>query len=217
MSSSLSFSQSSKFQSTTSKSFATNSVSFDCRAICSEYEAAFSPYAKQELDPEFKKALEDLPVPYDKDNSRHVAAYAKFLETYGTNYVRHVVLGGKRIYSTSMSSSDYSSLSSQSVDISSSMSFEMQAAMGSSAKAKAGLVKGAAKLASTMGGKAAAIGSIVDVVTEDTDNDTVLFGADASVASSYSLGMFASSKQQAEDSIKISQKKLEKSEVNVGE
>jgi len=217
MSSSLSFSQSSKFQSTTSKSFATNSISFESRAICSEFEAAFSPYAKQELDPEFKKALEDLPVPYDKDNSRNVAAYTKFMKTYGTNYVRYVVLGGKRIYSTSMSSSDYSSLSSQSVDISSSMTYEMQAAMGASASVNAGLVKGAAKLASTLGPQAAAIGSVVNVALENVDDDEVLFGVDANVASSFNLGMFASSKQQAEDAIKISQKKVEKSEVNVGE
>ena len=57
------FSQSSKFESETQQSKSERSVSFESRAICSEFEASFIPSFEQALDDEFVKAREALPVP----------------------------------------------------------------------------------------------------------------------------------------------------------
>ena len=51
-----------------------------------------------------------------------------------------------------MSQSDYSSLVSQSVDVESTLSYEMSSAISASASVKAGLVKAAASAASKFGG-----------------------------------------------------------------
>ena len=127
----------------------------------------------------------------------------------------YVILGGKRIYTTSMSQQDYSSLVSQSVDVASTMSFEMSAAMGSSQQVKAGLVKGAAAVASKFGGpQAAAIGGMVDVALGGVDDEEVLFGASVEADSKYSLSQFASSKDQAEQAMKISNVKTTNKEVS---
>mmetsp|Transcript_16541 Transcript_16541/g.35732 ORF Transcript_16541/g.35732 Transcript_16541/m.35732 type:complete len:117 (-) Transcript_16541:398-748(-) len=116
-----------------------------------------------------------------------------------------------------MSQQDYSSLVTQSVDVASTMPFEMSAAVSASAGVKAGLVKGAASLASSFGGpKGAAIGSIVNLGLEGVDNDELLFGGKVSSNSAYSLGQFASNMKQAEDALKISELKLTKEEFTIG-
>lgn len=58
-----SFSSSTKFKAYQETNVKTNNVSFEARAICSEFEASFNPYAEQVLDAEFESALGDLPVP----------------------------------------------------------------------------------------------------------------------------------------------------------
>ncbi len=217
-SSSAAFSLSEKFKSDRSVSVSTNSVSFEARAMCSEYEAKFKPYAEHELDPEFLKALKSLPHPYDKDNQKDVSMYDKFITTYGTHYIRKLVLGGKRIYSNSMTSQDYASLISDSVDVSSTMDFEVSAAMGASMAVKASHVKAAAKAATLLGGPTtAAIGNVaVEVMGDTIADDEVFFGADYNQASSFSMSNFASNSRQAEALQKMSSKKVTSSEVNVG-
>jgi len=217
VSASYAFSQSEKFESTSATSQKSSSVSFESRAVCSEFEASFIPDVQHELSPEFKQALDNLPVPFNKGNRRHRSIWKKFFSTFGTNYVTYLVLGGKRINSMSMSQQDYSSLVSQSVDVESTMSFEMSAAMGASQQVKAGLVKQAASLATQFGGaQAAMVGSVVSVGLEGVDDDTVLFERSIDLESKYSLGQFAKSKTQAENALEISQTKTTNQEYTIG-
>ena len=63
---------------------------------------------------------------FDPDNERIVALYRKFIAVYGTHYVQKLVLGAKRVYTTTMSSRDFSDLTRQSVDVSNTLSVQMQ-------------------------------------------------------------------------------------------
>ena len=79
-------------------------MSFESKAICSEFEASFSPFAQHEMEDLFKNAMKKLPVPFDPENSIHKAIFTKFVNTYGTHYANQIVLGGKRVLETSMTS-----------------------------------------------------------------------------------------------------------------
>lgn len=59
----LSFSQSAKFKKFHETNIKTNSVSFEARVICSEFEVSFNPYSEYVLDEDFERACNDLPVP----------------------------------------------------------------------------------------------------------------------------------------------------------
>jgi hypothetical protein len=190
-----SFSLSSSFESARESRTAKSSVSFEAKAVCSEFEASLIPGYNHTLSEEFKNATSNLPVPYDKANPRHRKVWRTFFRNFGTEYVRYVVLGGKRIETTSMSEQDYSSLVSDSVSVASSMSFEMSAAMGASAKVKAGMVKNAAALLSKAGPKGAAIGSVVNVALAGADDDDVVLGGEYNEKSSSSLAHFASNQR----------------------
>uniref|UniRef100_A0A7S4T2A7 Uncharacterized protein n=1 Tax=Ditylum brightwellii TaxID=49249 RepID=A0A7S4T2A7_9STRA len=137
LSTTCSFSRSQRFKRASSQSVSTNCVSFESCAICSEYEASFSPYTEQELGPLYKSALGGLPVPSDKENPPHELIYGNFI----TAYVKKLVLGGKRITTTQMNAQDYAGLVLEEVDVAQTMSFEMTSAMGATASANAGLVK----------------------------------------------------------------------------
>ncbi|EJK46783.1 hypothetical protein THAOC_34532, partial [Thalassiosira oceanica] len=80
-------------------------VAFESKAICKEYQASFIPGYDLALDPTFVKTLAALPVP-------------EFFDNYGTSYVNYLALGGKQVTSFSMTSQEYSSLVSESVDVS---------------------------------------------------------------------------------------------------
>jgi len=101
-------------------------VSFEAKAVCSEFEVMFKPYAEKTLDPLFVTALDELPVPYEAENPEHRIIYGKFIATYGTHYTSKVVLGAKRILTTTMSSQSVAELNRESVDISSTLSVQMQ-------------------------------------------------------------------------------------------
>ncbi|KAL7547477.1 hypothetical protein ACHAWF_010770 [Thalassiosira exigua] len=207
---SYSFSQNEKFQATTDKNSKNSVTSFEASAFCTEIEASFIPGYKQELDPEFKNATDNLPVPYDPENLRDRELWQRFFSNYGITYVRYLVLGGKRIHATSMVQSDYSDLVSQDVDVSSTMTFEMSAAMSASVNVRAGLVKG---LANALGPE---VGSIVNVALKSTDDKTSIFGASFNENTDSSTSNFASRKEQASDAFKISQKKLTHEEYTIG-
>jgi hypothetical protein len=86
----------------------------------------FNPYDEKTLDPRFEKAINGLPVPYDEDNIEHKTIYGKFIATYGSHYTTKVVLGAKRILTTSMTSQTVAELTRESVDVSSTLSVKMQ-------------------------------------------------------------------------------------------
>lgn len=207
-----SFSGSEKFSSFAESSLAENTVSFEARAVCSEFEAHFNPYAELELDEHFAAALDELPCRYNSKNPEHVSAYSSFFEAYGTHYIRQVVLGGKRIHTSTMSSRDFSQLTREQVDVANSLSFEMQSAMGASLNVKAGMVKAIASLA---GPKGALVSNFIDVATGG-DDDASILGASINDERSFSLTAFSKSSQQAESVQKIRQKNVVTSEVNVG-
>jgi hypothetical protein len=207
-----SFKGSEKFNSFAESTSKENTVSFEARAICSEFEANFKPYAELELDEHFAAALDELPCKYNSKNPEHVSAFSSFFSAYGTHYIRQVVLGGKRIHTSTMSSRDFSQLTREQVDVASSLSFEMQSAMGASLNVKAGMVKGVASLA---GPKGAMVSNFIDVATGG-DDDASILGASINDESSFSLTAFSKSSQQAEAVQKIRQKNVVTSEVNIG-
>ena len=96
------WSGSEKLQKFKSSSETLNMVTFEAKAVCSEYEVSFNPYSKQDLDPKFKAAATDLPEIFDSSNAQHRTKFSKFIQAYGTHYVDMVELGAKRILSTSM-------------------------------------------------------------------------------------------------------------------
>lgn len=93
------WSGSEKMDSFRSSSETLNMVSFEARAVCSEYHVSFNPYSAIYLDPDFKAAVDALPSTYTSRNSNH---FRKFINAYGTHYVDMVELGAKRVLSTSM-------------------------------------------------------------------------------------------------------------------
>ena len=52
-----------RFQSSSETNRKTSSVSFEAKAICSEFEASFIPGYDHETTPEFQNALDSLPYP----------------------------------------------------------------------------------------------------------------------------------------------------------
>lgn len=67
-----------------------------------------------------------LPDKYEPENLANKAKFTKFIANYGTHYTRKVVLGAKRILTTTMSSNAVAELNRQSVDIASTLSVQMQ-------------------------------------------------------------------------------------------
>ena len=61
-----SFSASAKYKSFTDTSLKEDTVTFEARAICSEYEAKFNPDSEKFLDETFEKAMNELPCIYDR-------------------------------------------------------------------------------------------------------------------------------------------------------
>ncbi len=78
VSTSHSFSQSTKFSSSSDTSKSERSVSFESKAICSEFEASFIPAYQHQLDPEFEKVLSNLPVPCEFGYSGNTMSYVFF-------------------------------------------------------------------------------------------------------------------------------------------
>lgn len=74
----------------------------------------------------FKRALDKLPFPFNKEEPWHVSFYENFFATFGTHYVDRVVLGGKRIFTTELTSKATAELVKDSVDIANTLSVEMQ-------------------------------------------------------------------------------------------
>lgn len=96
------WSGSEKLESFKSSSETFNMVTFEAKAVCSEYEVSFNPYSTQDLDPKFAAAVDQLPRTFDSSNAQHRSKFSKFIQAYGTHYVDKVELGAKRILSTSM-------------------------------------------------------------------------------------------------------------------
>jgi hypothetical protein len=195
--------ESEKFQRFVTGSESENTVTFEARAICSEFEASFNPYAEQVLDKVFKKAMNALPEPYDPSNPTHEKAYSEFISAYGTHYVRQVVLGAKRIYSTSMTSRDLTKLTREQVDVSATLSIDVQLAIGSPKYVKDALSTGNAPTVVNNNNFFAA---------PDPDGKDVEPGG--TLQTSYDD--FSATSRQSENAQKISEKKIVTSEVNIG-
>lgn len=121
------------------------------------------------------------------------------------------------MYTSKISQQDYSSLISKGVDVKSTMSFEMTAGMKASAGITAGMAKAAASVAQKFGGvKGKAVGSVVNVALENTDNDSILVGGEVEASKSRTLESFARSSAQASSAFKINQKEVKISEFTIG-
>lgn len=116
--------------------------------MCSEFEIQFNEYDTHTLDPRFKQAMNCLPDYYEPGNPENKAKFAKFIANYGTHYTRKVVLGAKRILTTTMSSTAVAELTRQSVDVASALSVQMQEAMAKTSSERYG-----ASIAATLTGE----------------------------------------------------------------
>lgn len=126
------WSESESYSSFKEKSVSENTVTFEAKAICSEFEVSFNPYSEKKLDPNFKRALNELSllVPFNPQSIEHKRKYRAFIDAYGTHYTKKVILGAKRILSTTMTSRDVAELTKDQVDISSTLSVDVQLAIG---------------------------------------------------------------------------------------
>ena len=130
MSANLAFSKSEQYKkfSETKERFQT--VTFEARALCSEFRASFKEYDSHVQDETFEMALNSLSFPWI-DTAEQRVEYKRFLDSYGTHYVRDLTLGAKHIYSSEIKSKDVDELSRENIDVSSSLSWDVQAAYNS--------------------------------------------------------------------------------------
>ena len=128
----VSWSESESYSSFREKSVSENTVTFEAKAICSEFEVSFNPYSEKNLDPHFKRALTKISLlhPFDPQSVEHKREYRAFIDAYGTHYTKKVILGAKRVLSTTMTSRDVAELTKDQVDISSTLSVDVQLAIG---------------------------------------------------------------------------------------
>lgn len=70
-----------------------------------------------------------LPCPFNRDNPFHVMAYIEFIKAYGTHYTTKIVLGGKKIFTTVLTSKAVAELEHESVDISQTLSTDVQVSL----------------------------------------------------------------------------------------
>lgn len=126
ISASYAFSSSEKYKQFTETTAATQSVTYEARALCSEFKAALKPYYTHTLKEEFEMALDALSTPWTNSDEQR-KEYADFLSAFGTHYVKDVTLGAKHIYSSEIKSEDVSSLKKNDVDIQSTLSWSVQA------------------------------------------------------------------------------------------
>lgn len=213
------FKKNEQYQESLEQSLKTNSHSFESRAFCSEFEVSFNPFAKKYFDNNFQRAIQELPVPFDSRDKVHVAKYTKFIEVYGTHVLTKVVLGGKRIVRTEMSSTDFSQLVSEDVEVAETLSFEVASGLAKSEVANLAAVKGAlSSIANMVGGatgpKGAAVASVVDVVVEAVPDEA---GSTESTETETNFSeKFSKNKKQAENAEKIRSKQLFTSEITIG-
>ena len=125
-----SFSQSSKYKEFTENTRETQAVTFEARALCSEFKAALKPYYSHSKHETFERALSSLSIPWTNSPEQR-EEYLDFLSSFGTHYVSDVTLGAKHIFSSIISSEDVTELTRQEVDIESSLSWSVQASFGS--------------------------------------------------------------------------------------
>ena len=90
LSSSFAFEKSRKFESFREGSIEQSEVSYEAKAICTNFHAQFEPYYAQTLSSAFEVGLASLPVPYDETNDGNRTAYDSFIAAFGTHIVSEV-------------------------------------------------------------------------------------------------------------------------------
>ncbi|KAL3778773.1 hypothetical protein HJC23_002679 [Cyclotella cryptica] len=124
------FSQSSKYEEFKDRRTQEQTVTYEARALCTEFEARFKPSSSPPiLEEHFEAALESLPTQFDASSPVNVEQYSKFLRNYGTHYIDYLVLGAKHIYSTILKASDVMELTRTGVDIKTTLSLSVQASL----------------------------------------------------------------------------------------
>lgn len=220
------FEKNEKFQESREESLKTNTVSFEARAVCTEFEASYSPYATREYDYIFETAIKELPVPFNPNSPVHVDKYKRFFDAYGTHVVSQVVLGGKRIVTTRMSSTEYSSLVAEDVDVSETLSYEMSSGLATSNVMNLAAVKAASSAASNLiqgalgdskdprAQAGTAVASAVDVLVQTLPDEPYKESTEE-VKQDFTKE-FSRNREQAESAAKISTKKTFTSEITIG-
>lgn len=213
------FEKNEQFQKSVQTSLKSSTKTFEAKAVCSEFEAAFSPYAKRDFDYIFETAVKDLPVPFNENNKVHVQKYTRFVEAYGTHVINRVILGGKRIITTQMSTSDYSELIAEEIDVAETLSYEVAQGLASSSVVNIAAVKKAASSGLDMIGKASGsaggtIANAVDVVVQMLPDE--LASTSTNQESRESKEEFARNGKQAEAVRNIEATSYTSSEITIG-
>ena len=84
-----------------------------------------------ELITEFSDAVKNLPSTYDADNKDNKDDFLSFIDTYGTHFSSGVTLGGRSYQTLTIINDSYTSMTSQSIDISVSAQGTYEGATGS--------------------------------------------------------------------------------------
>jgi len=109
-----------------------STVSFEASAKCIDFRMTIDPYFNEaeSLAPGFISAVENIKTALNDasndatyDSALHRKEFAKFFKTYGTHYITEIDMGGKYVISSDISSKDVSSLTTEKVDITSTLSF----------------------------------------------------------------------------------------------
>lgn len=213
------FQKNEQFQKSVQSSLKSSTKTFEAKAVCSEFEAAFSPYAKRDFDYIFETAVKDLPVPFNENNKVHVQKYTRFVEAYGTHVINRVILGGKRIITTQMTTSDYSELIAEEIDVAETLSYEVAQGLASSSVVNIAAVKKAASSGLDMIGQASGpaggtIANAVDVVVQVLPDE--LASTSTNQESRESRQEFARNGKQAEAVRNIEATSYTSSEITIG-
>ncbi len=123
------FKESSQYKAFSETTQSLQTVTYEARALCSEFKASFKPYYSHVLDETFEAVLDSLSFPWTNSPQQR-EEYAEFFEAFGTHYVRDVTLGAKHVFSSEIKSKDVTELSREEVDISSTLSWGVQASFG---------------------------------------------------------------------------------------
>mmetsp|Transcript_13680 Transcript_13680/g.39224 ORF Transcript_13680/g.39224 Transcript_13680/m.39224 type:complete len:1023 (-) Transcript_13680:163-3231(-) len=216
ISTSFAFEKSKKFESFREGLVEQSEVSYEAKAICTNFHAQFEPYYNQTLSTALERGLASLPVPYDETDESHRSAYENFIEAFGTHIVSEVSIGAKHIFTSRISTEDVLDLTRDKVDIANSMSFDLQASIfGDATKAKDQLAAATAKGGSSDNSITVIVTNQAPASDDDGDGGGDLSGI-LGASGSFSTTQESSTSSFSESQEKIKSKIKSIEEVNVG-
>ena len=217
ISTSFAFESSKKFESFRQGLVEQSEVSYEAKAICTNFHAQFEPYYNQTKSSAFERGLASLPIPYDGADESHRSAYENFIEAFGTHVVAEVSIGAKHIFTSRISTEDVLDLTREKVDIANSMSFDLQASIfGDATKASEQLTAATSKGGSNDNSITVIVTNQVPTSDDDDDGGVGELSGILGASGSFSTTQESSTSSFSESQEKIKSKIKSIEEVNVG-